>query len=290
MKENKQIYRSVPNAELRLEDCKKVSYYEFSGHIESTASTYVRPFKTKAELKAELKYLKKQPYAVMREGAEIHKKIILLQKALITRKQVHPKKVRKATTREENHETIKRSQRKVLHYIYNNFDVPFVLCATFTYATKEYCYENVCKDFTNLRKKLKYRFPKIAFIAVYEPCEDTSWHVHTLLRGCKGFKKELLETLWGKGNVHVEIFKVKAAPYFCKNDRLEMYPAGARLYTKSRNVLPPIKHTTSVENFKKKIAGLPCTYESGKKLVVEVNGEEKVLNNFLYQNFMKREV
>lgn len=289
MKENKQIYRSVPNAELRLEDCKRVSYFEFSGHIESTASTYVRPYKTKAELKAELKYLKKQPYAVMREGEEIQRKIILLQKALLTRKQVHQEKVRKATTREENHETIKRSQRKLLHYIYNNFDVPFVLCATFTYATKKYCYENVCKDFTNLRKKLKYRFPKMAFIAIYEPCEDASWHIHTLLRGCKGVNKELLESLWQKGGVHLKTFNANAAPYFFKNIRLEMYPAGARLYSKSRNVLPPIKHTTSVDSFKKKIDGLPCTYQSGKKLVVEVNGEEKVLNNFLYQNFMKRE-
>lgn len=289
MKENKQIYRSVLNPELRLEDCKRVSYFEFSGHIESTATTYVRPYKTKAELKAELKYLKKQPYAVMREGEEIHRKIILLQKALLTRKQVHQEKVRKATTRDENHETIKRSQRKLLHYIYNNFDVPFVLCATLTYARKEFCYENVCKDFTTLRKKLKYRFPKLAFIAIYEPCADSSWHIHTLLRGCKGINKELLEDLWQKGGVHLETFNAITAPYFCKNERLEMYPAGARLYSKSRNVLPPIKHTTSVDNFKKKIAGLPCIYQSGKKLVVEVNGEEKVLNNFLYQNFMKRE-
>lgn len=288
MKENKQIYRTGLNPELRLEDCKSVSYFEFSGHIESTASTYVRPYKTKAELKEELKYLKKQPYAVMTEGRKIQQKIILLKKALATRKQVHQERVRKATTRKENHETIKRSQRKLIHYIYNNFDVPFVLGATFTYARKEFCYENVCKDFTKLRKKLQYRFPKMAFLAVYEPCEDASWHIHTLFRGCKGANKELLETLWGKGWVHLEKFNANAAPYFCKNIRFEMYPAGARLYSKSRNVLPPIKHTTSVANFKKKIAGLPCTYQSGKKLVVEVNGEEKVLNNFLYQTFMKR--
>ena len=134
MKENKQIYRTGLNPELRLEDCKSVSYFEFSGHIESTASTYVRPYKTKAELKEELKYLKKQPYAVMTEGRKIQQKIILLKKALATRKQVHQERVRKATTRKENHETIKRSQRKLIHYIYNNFDVPFVLGATFTYA------------------------------------------------------------------------------------------------------------------------------------------------------------
>lgn len=287
--ENKPVYYCIPNRTLKLDECDSIRYYEFPTHIESTASTYTRHFRTKTEIQNELNYWKKrQRYALNEEQKmEIAEKIIALEKELQGRKQTHKPRKKTATTRSTNVTSLERSKKRLVHLLYNNFAVPFALHITLTYAKKEYSYSTVCKDFSKFRKRLCYRFSKVSFVSIYEPHKDGSWHIHLILKDCKGIKKELLENLWQKGRVNLKKFNVKASPYFCKSKRLLHYPAGARLYTKSRNVVPPVEQKTDIPSFKRKVVGMNCISQEGKSLVVEENEKKRVLNNFLFQKYSK---
>lgn len=287
--ENKPVYYCIPNTTLKLDDCDSVSFFEFPTHIESTSRTYTRHFRTKKEIQNELNYWKKrQRYALNEEQEkEIAEKIIALEKELQERKQTHKPRKKTATTRITNIASLERSKKRLVHLLYNNFAVPFALHITLTYSKKEYLYSNLCKDFTRFRKKLCYRFRKVAFIAIYEPHKDSSWHIHLILRNCKGIKKELLENLWQKGRVNLKKFNVKASPYFCKSKRLLHYPAGARLYTKSRNVVPPVEQKTDIPSFKRKVVGMNCISQEGKSLVVEENEKKRIVNSLLFQKYEK---
>lgn len=287
--ENKPVYYCIPNTTLKLDECDSIRYYEFPTHIESTASTYTRHFRTKTEIQNELNYWKKrQRYALNEEQEkEIAEKIIALEKELQERKQIHKPRKKTATTRITNITSLERSKKRLVHLLYNNFAVPFALHITLTYTKKEYSYSTVCKDFTCFRKKLCYRFNDLAFIAIYETHKDNSWHIHLILKNCKGVKKELLEKLWQKGGVYLKKFNVLASPYFCKSERLESYPVNARLYTKSRNVIPPVEQKTDIPSFKRKVVGMNCISQEGKRLVVEENGKKRVLNNLLFQKYTK---
>lgn len=286
--ENKPVYYCIPNTTLKLDDCNSVTFYEFPTHIESTARTYTRHFRTKKEIQSELNYWKRQPYVLMGvKGKEIAEKIIALEKELQGRKQTHRPRKKTATTRSTNVTSLERSKKRLVHLLYNNFAVPFALHITLTYAKKEYSYSTVCKDFSKFRKRLCYRFSKVSFVSIYEPHKDGSWHIHLILKDCKGIKRELLENLWSKGRANLKRFNVKASPYFCKSKRLSHYPAGARLYTKSRNVIPPIEQKTDIPSFKRKVVGMNCISQEGKRLVVEEKGKKRVLNNFLFQKYSK---
>ena len=289
--ESKPVYYCIPNRTLKLDDCDSVSFFEFPTHIESTSRTYTRHFRTKKEIQSELNYWKKrQRYALNEEQEkEIAENIIALEKELQERKQVHKPRKKTATTRITNIASLERSKKRLVHLLYNNFAVPFALHITLTYAKKEYSYSAVCKDFSKFRKKLCYRFENVAFIAIYEPHKDSSWHVHLVLKNCK-INRELLENLWSKGRVNLKKFNVKASPYFCKSKRLSHYPAGARLYTKSRNVIPPVEQKTDIPSFERKVAEMDCISQEGKSLVVEENGRKRVVNHFLYQKYTAKEM
>ena len=286
--ENKPVYYCIPNTTLKLDDCNSVTFYEFTTHIEATARTYTRHFRTKAEIQRELNYWKRQPYALMgAKGKEIAEKIMELEKELQGRKQVHRPRKKTATTRSTNATSLARSKKRLVHLLYNNFAVPFALHITLTYAKKEYEYSTVCKDFSRFRKRLCYRFTSLAFIAIYEPHEDSSWHIHLILKNCKGVNRKLLEDLWQQGRVNLKRFNVKASPYFCKNSRLKYYPAGARIYTKSQNVVPPVEQKADIPSFKRKVSGMNCVSQEGKRLVVEENGKKRSLNNYLFMRYTK---
>ena len=90
--------------------------------------------------------------------------------------------------------------------------------------------------------------------------------------------------------MNLKRFNVKASPYFCKSKRLSHYPAGARLYTKSRNVIPPVEQKTDIPSFKRKVAEMDCISQEGKSLVVEENEKKRVVNNFLYQKYTAKEM
>lgn len=285
--ENKPVYYCIPNTTLKLDDCNSVSFFEFPTHIESTSRTYTRHFRTKSEIQRELNYWKRQPYTCLSNGKEIAEKITELEKELQERKQIHKPRKKTATTRITNIASLERSKKRLVHLLYNNFAVPFALHITLTYSKKEYLYSNLCKDFTRFRKKLCYRFQNLAFIAIYEAHEDNSFHIHLVVKNCKGVNRKLLENLWQKGRVDLKKFNVLASPYFCKSERLESYPVNARLYTKSRNVVPPVEQKTDVPSFKRKVSGMNCVSQEGKSLVVEENEKKRVLNNFLFQKYSK---
>ncbi len=286
--ENKPVYYCIPNTTLKLDDCNSVSFFEFPTHIESTSRTYTRHFRTKSEIQRELNYWKRQPYTCLSNGKEIAEKITELEKELQERKQIHKPRKKTATTRITNIASLERSKKRLVHLLYNNFAVPFALHITLTYSKKEYLYSNLCKDFTRFRKKLCYRFQNLAFIAIYEAHEDNSFHIHLVVKNCKGVNRKLLENLWQKGRVDLKKFNVLASPYFCKSERLESYPVNARLYTKSRNVVPPVEQKTDVPSFKRKVSGMNCVSQEGKSLIVEENGKKRrVVNNFLFQRYSK---
>lgn len=285
--ENKPVYYCIPNTTLKLDDCNSVTFYEFTTHIEATARTYTRHFRTKKEIQSELNYWKRQPYTCLSNGKEIAEKITELEKELQGRKQTHKPRKKTATTRITNIASLERSKKRLVHLLYNNFAVPFALHITLTYRKKEFSYSNVCKNFSAFRKKLCYRFKKVAFMAIYEPHEDSSWHIHLILKNCKGVNRKLLEDLWQKGRVDLKKFDVLNSPYFCKSERLEDYPVNARLYSKSKNIVPPVEQKADIPSFKRKVSGMNCVSQEGKRLVVEENSKKRVLNNLLFLKYSK---
>lgn len=90
-----------------------------------------------------------------------------------------------------------------------------------------------------------------------------------------------------KRKIFLKKFNVKIAPYFCKSDSIAHYPAGTRLYSKSRNVIPPVEQKTDIPSFKRKVAEMECISQEGKSLIVEENGKKRIVNNFLFQKYSK---
>ena len=136
--ESKPVYYCIPNRTLKLDDCDSVSFFEFPTHIEATARTYTRHFKTKAEIQRELNYWKRQPYALMgAKGKEIAEKIIALEKELQGRKQTHRPRKKTATTRSTNATSLARSKKRLVQLLYNNFALHFALHITLTYGKKK---------------------------------------------------------------------------------------------------------------------------------------------------------
>ena len=130
----------------------------------------------------------------------------------------------------------------------------------------------------------------MVYIAIYEPHENGSWHIHLVYSGVKGLTVELLEKLWDNGFVYIEPFNALAAPYFCsKNDRLAYYPSGCRLYSTSKNIKEPIEKQFSPEIFKMLIekTGMHCTGAQARTLYKIEANETKRVNHFIYMNFQK---
>lgn len=203
----------------------------------------------------------------------------------------HKPRTVKSKVRADNVRSMKRSQKRLTLLLFHNFlNTAFVYQAVLTYAKKEFDINNVYKDFSKFREKFRYRFSNVAYVAIYEFHEDKSLHIHLIFKNVKGVSRESLEKLWGNGFVFLRNFNTSAIPYFCKKERIGLYPVGSRLYSKSRNVKVPTPMETNVKNLQHITKDMKCVSKVAKKLYIKSGQEEeKEINRFVYMKFKKED-
>lgn len=290
-------YYSKPSDDINIFNCSFVKAYCFTDSIEAVGVSYRNHHKTIREMEAEKNYILKNIDNLdieIKAGVTAKERLKQLDVAIAERRKKYAgrrKPKNRCKLKSDNLKNAYISQRKMVRLTKNNFSYPvFALCATLTYRDKQYELKVVYKDFGKLRDKLKYRFEKIGYIAIYEPHDDGSWHIHLIYKNAKGLTKDSLEKMWGKGFVYIEKFDASAAPYFCsKNDRLKYFPSGSRLYSASRNIKEPTARMFTPAVFQDYVETkeMQCTSIQAKTLYkLEADGPKKV-NHFVYMNFQK---
>ena len=89
--------------------------------------------------------------------------------------------------------------------------------------------------------------------------------------------------------VYVTLFEAEKIPYLCKNERLDMYPSGAKLFSKSGNCRKPQPVKMSVDKFEELTSGMECTYSKSVALFKNMyNQPSQLLNTFVYKNYKKK--
>lgn len=258
----------------------------YQNHIEGVGVSYVRHFKTIPELEKELEELKKLPLS----QDEYEKRKESLENKVLSRRRPYTSRTYTGKTKADNLKSVKKSQRKMLSYLYANFDVPFALAATLTYMEKVFDIKVAKNDFKNFKRKFSRKFPNATWIAIYEYHNDGSIHIHLVFKNAKGATHEVLTKMWGHGLAFVKQMNPEAIPYFCKNERLEMYPSRTRIFSKSENCKEPRKVKMTVDQFVDLTKDMECTYTKAKTLYIKSSISEKAkqVNHYIYKNFKKR--
>lgn len=272
------------------DDINKFSSYVnakfFPSHVEVVGVSYARHFKTIPELETEIEEIKKLPLS----HEEYLKRLKSLEEQLAERKRPHKPRTLRSKFRTDSMQSLKRSRQTLMDYAYANFDVPYVLVGTFTYKIKVFSMKQVVADFKRFRRKFKDKFPNALWLAVYEYHADGSIHIHMLMRNVRGATHDVLTEMWGHGLVYVKELEHGTLPYFCKADRLEMYPSGARLFTKSANCKKPKNFKLSIEQYNELTQNMECTYTKAKTLYMTSSSDEtKKVNHYIYKNFKRKE-
>lgn len=272
------------------DDINKMSSYVnakfFPSHIEIVGVSYARHFKTVPELEKEIEELKKLPLS----HEEYEKRLKPLEEQLAKRRR-KPRKARtmKSKVRTDSMQSLTRSKNTLMDYAYANFDVPFALVATLTYAVKVYDMKQVKEDFKKFRRKFKDKFPNAIWLAVYEYHADGSIHIHFLFCNARGATYEVLTEMWGHGVAYVKQLEHGTIPYFCKNERLEMYPSGTRLFSKSTNCKKPKNFKLSIEQYNELTQNMECSYSKAKTLYMSSPSDKaKKVNHYIYKSFKRR--
>jgi hypothetical protein len=166
-------------------DMRKYSKYVkvrvYRSHIQGIGVGYQRHWKTIPELNDEIDNLKKLPLS----QEEYNERLQQLQEQLEQRKQIHKPKTKKSNVRTDNKQNIKKSQNNLINYMYSNFDCPFCLMATLTYAVKVYDMGITMDDFQKFRVKFKKMFPNAVWVAYFDYHKDKSTHIHFVFKNAK---------------------------------------------------------------------------------------------------------
>lgn len=289
-------YISKPSDDTDLSKCTTVKAYCFSNSIEATGISYKSHIKTLEDLEKEKIYIQKHFDNLEKEikkGITAKERLEQLNHEILERKKKYRncgrgKSKSQSKTKSENMTSVRRSQKRYTLLSKENFS-GWALCSTMTYQTPEYELKKVYQDFSKCREKLKYRFPNIAYLAIYEPHANGSWHIHMIYKNARGLTREVFDKVWPHGFTYIEEFSSLAAPYFVKSNRLHFYPDGARLYTASRNLKMPKAIEFSVDAFEKYVEKreMKCISTNAKTLYkVDLDGEKRV-NHFVFKNYQK---
>ena len=190
------------------------------------------------------------------------------------------------------------------------------LHVTLTYREKMDCFDTVSKDFKKFWGKLRYHYPDLEFIRIFEPQHRGSWHIHLLLK-CSTFtnlfiSKDEIEKLWGHGFAKVTKIKgndnigayftafLKDIDAFEKDDteasdrklivkqaRLQFYPPDKRFYGNSKGIKKPSTFNVPYGRAKELVNSKDLCFQSAISVVItniETN-EEKVVNTIFRQQF-----
>lgn len=170
------------------------------------------------------------------------------------------------------------------------------LFITLTYAENMQDVEKLARDFDNFMKRLKRKMKghKLDYIAVIEPQDRGSWHVHLLLKTDRKVlyidNRDMAE-VWGHGYTDTQRLKSDDVgsyyvAYFTdildkdnensnskkreKGARLALYPKNFKFYRTSRGIKKPIKIEEEYGKLRK--AGFRKTYIRAFQIVDSVSG------------------
>ena len=89
---------------------------------------------------------------------------------------------------------------------------------------------------------------------------------------------------------YVTQFQPEEIPYFCKKERLNLYPSGTKLYTKSLNCKKPVPIKMTVEQYENFTKNMDCVSSSAKTLYIMEpdSSTSKVVNHFIYKKFKRK--
>lgn len=289
------IYVSKSSEDTDLLKCALIKAHCFTDSIEATGISYKNPSKTLKQLEAEKVYIKENFKSLnkeIRKGLTAGERIKQINYEILERKKKYRncgKSRVKSKTKADNITSLKKSKKKVTLLAKKNFPY-FSLCATMTYEEPEFELNKVQKDFSKFKDKVRYRFPNFKYLAVYEPHEKGDWHIHMVYANAKGLTRDLIQKLWNHGFIFLEEFSSLAAPYLIKiDDRLKFYPAGARIYTASKNLKQSeAKEFTPMEfeEYVKK-RNMKCISSTARTLYKVNEDGEKRVNHFIYKNYQK---
>ncbi len=287
------FYVSKPSEDTDLSKCAVVKAYCFADSVEAIGVSYKSHNKTLRELESEKLYIQenfKDLNKEIKKGVTARERLKQINHEILERKKKYKncgKGKGKSKTKADNITSLKNSKKKVTLLTKRNFPY-FALCATMTYEEPEFDLYKVQKDFSKFIDRLRYRFPKVVYLAVWEPHEKGNFHTHMIYRNVKGLSREELEKIWGHGFVYIEEFTSLAAPYLIKvDDRLKFYPAGARIYTASKNLIKAEAEEFAPEAFEEYVGKrkMKCVSANARTLY-KVNAEgEKRVNHFIYKNY-----
>lgn len=155
-------------------------------------------------------------------------------------------------------------------------------------------------DFKAFWHRLHYHYPETEYLAVYEPCEDGSFHVHMLLKQMNNkllyIPEERLDSLWGHGSTDAgRIRSVRAtALYLSKmaddKQRVAYIPAGFRVYRRSRGIVKPKPERMTRADLEIFAKNNGYILDHADKLAVvgsADNGEEVCLNVITHEYFKR---
>lgn len=190
-----------------------------------------------------------------------------------------------------------KSLTKLKRIVNNNFvGNDNELHITLTYAISLFDKEQLSADFKKFWNKLKYRYPNLEYLCVYERHISGVWHIHCLVKDMSEsylfIPHNELKTLWQQGNIHVnKIYNNNnIGAYFCKyalhtKDELEEYPKNSKLYSCSRGIKPPQRIITKYKDTKKYTEGKILTFHKTYNIVLSDGFLDKKINAIHYMQY-----
>lgn len=172
------------------------------------------------------------------------------------------------------------------------------------------------KDFHRFWDKFRYHYPDCEYIAIPEPHQTGSWHMHVLMKNLKSQRfwipRKEIEALWGHGYVWVNRLtgNDNIGAYFTvlkgqsknleisfedkqRNDkasRIPFYPTSGKAYTVSRGIQrPEILKMTYTEAIELIDFSTPC-FSSATDIIL-IDGEtEQVVNTVYHLQFNAKKI
>ena len=153
---------------------------------------------------------------------------------------------------------------------------------TLTYAEPTEDMAKCKNNFKKFWKRFLYRYGEMEYIAVFEPHQKGTWHIHVLVKKDSVQRLKLLknevEKIWGNGYIRISDFRNHndIGLYFCnllgediskdkkkKSSRLEYYPLHAKIYTSSKGLAKPTLLHIGDEELKEIVRNRKPCFEQG---------------------------
>lgn len=203
---------------------------------------------------------------------------------------------------------LNRTFTKLKQLINNNFtckNSELHITLTYNYNVD---YHKIPADFKHFRYKLKYQYPNLEYIAIYEPQHTGRWHIHILLKDKR--EKNLfipfqqIQHFWEHGRIHVNkirgndnigvyftamlsnldilednsISKSCSQKYILKKGRLAYYPKDFKIYSVSKGIKRPEKKKLPYSEAMQLIEDQPIVYDQSYEILLEDSNSKRVIN------------